>query len=104
MTKKKLMNDAIEILHRRYYQGRPERLESLDEARANAEIARTIVKLRTKARLTQRELASLVGTSPSVISRLEDAGYEGHSLTMLRRIAAALNRRLEVRFLPLVTK
>jgi hypothetical protein len=33
-----------------------------------------------------------------VICRLEDADYEGHSLTMLYRIAAALNHRVEVRF------
>jgi transcriptional regulator with XRE-family HTH domain len=55
--------------------------------------------LRSKASLTQAALADLVGTTPSVISRLEDAGYEGHSLAMLRRIAVALNRRLEIRFL-----
>jgi hypothetical protein len=36
--------------------------------------------------------------SASVISRLEDAEYEGHSLAMLRRLAAALNKRVEIRF------
>jgi transcriptional regulator with XRE-family HTH domain len=44
-------------------------------------------------------LAEKLGTKQSVISRLEDADYEGHSLTMLQRIAAALGRRLEIRFL-----
>jgi hypothetical protein len=39
-----------------------------------------------------------VKTTQSVISRLEDADYERHSLTMLQRIADALNCRLEVRF------
>ncbi len=101
MTKKKSTTDLIEIIHRRYFEGKPERLAELEEARESARIARTIYKLRTKARLSHRELAELVGTSTSVISRLEDADYEGHSLTMLRRIAKALNRRLEVRFLPL---
>jgi hypothetical protein len=42
----------------------------------------------------------LVGTTASVICRLEDADYEGHSLAMLRRIAAALGKRAEIRFLP----
>ncbi len=37
----------------------------------------------------------------SVICRLEDADYERHSLAMLNRIAAALHRRVEIRFLPL---
>ena len=104
MTKKRVTTDALEIIHHRYYEGRPERLAELEEAREDARIARTIYKLRTKARLSQRELAALVGTSTSVICRLEDADYEGHSLTMLRRIAKALNRRLEVRFLPLASK
>ena len=30
----------------------------------------------------------------------EDANYEGHSLAMLNRIAAALNQRVEIRFVP----
>ena len=35
------------------------------------------------------------------ICRLEDADYEEHSLAMLNRIAAALHRRVEIRFVPL---
>ncbi len=101
MKKKRVTKDAIEIIHRRYFEGKPEMLAALEEETANAEIARTIYKLRTKADLSQRELAGLVGTTTSVICRLEDADYEGHSLSMLRRIAKALNRRLEVRFLRL---
>jgi len=66
----------------------------------NAEIARKIFELRTKARLSQRELAARVGTSASAICRLEDGDYEGHSLSLLKRIAAALDRRVEIRFVP----
>ncbi len=97
---KKPITDAVEILHRRYYVGRPERLAELEEARAEDEVARKIYGLRTKAGLTQRQLAKLVGTTASVICRLEDADYDGHSLAMLRRIAAALDKRVEIRFLP----
>jgi predicted transcriptional regulator len=50
--------------------------------------------------LSQKELADLVETTQSAISRLEDADYDGHSLTMLRRIAAGLNQRVQVRFVP----
>jgi transcriptional regulator with XRE-family HTH domain len=50
--------------------------------------------------LSQRQLAKLIGTSASVICRLEDANYEGHSLAMLNRIAAALKQRVEIRFVP----
>jgi ribosome-binding protein aMBF1 (putative translation factor) len=98
--KKSKTTDAIAIIHRRHYAQRPEREASLQEERANAEIARKIYDLRKAAGLSQRALASLVGTTASVICRLEDADYEGHSLAMLQRIAAALNKRVEIRFLP----
>jgi transcriptional regulator with XRE-family HTH domain len=75
-------------------------LALLEEARANDEVARKIHGLRTAAKLTQRQLAKLVGTTASVICRLEDADYEGHSLAMLRRIAAVLDKRVEIRFVP----
>jgi DNA-binding XRE family transcriptional regulator len=96
--KRKPTTDAVEIVHRRFFEGKPDMLAALDEARANDEVARKIYALRTKARLSQRELAKLVGTTASVICMLEDADYKGHSLSMLRRIAAALDRRLEIRF------
>jgi DNA-binding XRE family transcriptional regulator len=99
--KRKRTTDAVEVLHRRYYEGRPARLADLEEARANDTVARKIYDLRTEAGLTQRQLAKLVGTTASVICLLEDADYEGHSMAMLRRIATALDRRVEIRFVPL---
>jgi transcriptional regulator with XRE-family HTH domain len=54
--------------------------------------------LRKQAGVSQAELARRVGTTQSVISRLEDADYGGHSLALLQRIAAALERRVEIRF------
>lgn len=99
--KRKRTTDAVEILHRRYYAGRLKRSAVLEEERANADVARQIYELRTKAGLTQAQVAKRIGTAPSVISRLEDADYEGHSLSMLRRIAAALQSRVEIRLVPL---
>lgn len=98
--KKRPTTDAVEILHRRYYEGKPKRLVDLEKTRANDQVARKIVTLRTQAGLSQRQLARLVGTTASVICRLEDADYEGHSLAMLNRIAVAMNRRVEIRFVP----
>lgn len=101
MTKRtKKTKDGLAILHRRYYAGRPNRLATLEEMRAADDVARQILQLRAEARLSQRQLAKLVGTTASVICRLEDADYEGHSLAMLRRIAAALKQRVEIRFVP----
>jgi ribosome-binding protein aMBF1 (putative translation factor) len=98
---RKSTSDAVEILHRRFFEGRPERRALLEEERANAAVARQLCGLREAAGLLQRELARLVGTTASVICRLEDADYEGHSLAMLRRIAAVLQKRVDIRFLPL---
>lgn len=93
-------NDAIEIIHRRYYAGRPHRIAQLQEAIANDHIARKIYDLRTNAGLTQRQLGKMIGTTASAISRLEDAEYQGHSLAMLNRIASALHKRLRIDFVP----
>jgi DNA-binding XRE family transcriptional regulator len=96
--KQRATTDPIEIIHRRYYEGRPQRLAALAEAEANDAVARKIYTLRKRAGFTQGQLAKMVGTTTSVICRLEDADYQGHSLAMLRRIANALNKRVELRF------
>jgi transcriptional regulator with XRE-family HTH domain len=70
----------------------------VEEESFNADIAQQVYDLRLAAKLTQKELAEKVNTQQSVISRIEDADYDGHSLTMLKRIAAALNVRLKVEF------
>jgi len=98
---KRTTTDAVEIIYSRHYAGRPERIAALREAMVNDDIARKIYRLRTEAGLTQRQLAKLVGTTASVICRLEDADYEGHSLAMLNRIAEAVNKRVVINFVPL---
>jgi predicted XRE-type DNA-binding protein len=101
MAKKKTTTtNAVKILHNRYIKNDPKRLESLKEEREKAYIAGQIYDLRTQAGLSQAQLAKLVGTTQSVISRLEDADYSGHSFNMLRRIASALHCRVEVRLVP----
>jgi ribosome-binding protein aMBF1 (putative translation factor) len=77
-----------------------EMADLVEQEQDNLDIARKIYELRTKAGLSQVDLARKVGTTQSVISRLEDADYDGHSLDMLRRIACALEKRVEIRFLP----
>jgi transcriptional regulator with XRE-family HTH domain len=91
--------DALKILDRMIGSD-PKVRRQIEEERLNLEIASMIYEARTAAPLTQQRLADLVGTTQSVIARLEDADYEGHSLSMLQRIAAALRMNLEVRFVP----
>lgn len=74
--------------------------QMIAEETVNSEVARLIYGARTSAGLTQTELADMIGAKQPVIARLEDADYEGHSLTMLQRIAIALNQRIEINFVP----
>lgn len=96
MARKGKRQDAIRILHGRYVKDDPGRKASLEEERVNAEVARLIYDKRTSAGISQQKLAELIGTTQSVISRLEDADYDGRSLSMLERIAYALNQKLTV--------
>ncbi len=101
MTKNKKTSDAAQILFRLFVEGNPEMEAQLEEERTNIDVAEQIYLLRTEAGLTQAELAEKIGTTASAISRLENADYEGHSMTMLRRIATALNKQLKISFVPL---
>lgn len=98
--KRSFESSTVQFLYDRYVGDDAKRVEAYEEVVLNAEIARKICELRTKAGLSQRELAERVGTSASAICRLEDADYEGHSLSLLKRIADALDLRVEIRFLP----
>ena len=97
-SKIKPRSPTLKHLYERYLEGDPEQEAAYEEYLANAEVARKIYEIRTKARLSQRALAKRVGTTASVICQLEDSDYHGHSLSMLRRIAAALDKRVEIRF------
>ncbi len=92
-------SDALKIIHR-ITGDDPELREMIAEEKLNAHIAHTIYQARTKAGLTQKELAERIGTQQPVIARLEDADYEGHSLTMLQRVAGALNQKVKISFVP----
>ena len=60
------------------------------------DLALLVREMREDAELTQAELAKKVGTTQSVIARLENAEYKGHSLTMLERVAAVCGVALKL--------
>lgn len=64
------------------------------------DVALQIAALRQQAGLSQKDLARLLKTSQQQISRLESPGYEGHSLSTLRRIAEVLHARVRIVFEP----
>ena len=91
--------DAIEILRRRAMKD-PKLQELYEEEKINFQAAVAIRRAREAAGLTQGQLAKRLGTTQSVISRLEDADYEGHTLKMLKRIAEALKQRVVIHLEP----
>ena len=60
------------------------------------DVALQLASLRKKSGLSQKQLAKRVGTSQQQISRLESPSYEGHSLSMLRRVADVLGATVHV--------
>ena len=78
----------------------PEFVARFAAAGESWDVALQMTDLRRKCGLSQKELAKLLHTSQQQISRLESLGYEGHSLSMLRRVAHALHARVRVVFEP----
>ncbi len=93
-------SDALKIIEK-INRTNPMLQEMVAEASVNADVAQLIYEARTKAGLTQQQLADLIGTKQPVIARLEDADYEGHSLSMLQKIARALNQRVVIHLIPM---
>ncbi len=96
----KKTSDAVEIMHRRFFKGRPDRISALAQTEREMALGRKIRDLREAVGLSQAALATRIGSSKSAISRIEDADYDGHSLNTLRKIADAFAQRLIVDFVP----
>jgi DNA-binding XRE family transcriptional regulator len=97
---KKKIRSASAILHRREYHRRPARIEELEQTRREMSLGMKIRRLRETAHLTQQQLADEIGTQPSAISRIEDADYDAHSVSLLAKVAKALDMRLIIDFAP----
>lgn len=95
----KKTRDATVILKRRLEKS-PALKQMVEEERVNYQAALEIRQARQRAGLTQAELAREIGTTQSVIARLEDADYRGHTLKIIEHIAEALGRRVEIRLRP----
>jgi transcriptional regulator with XRE-family HTH domain len=75
----------------------PDFAERFKKAGEAWDIALQITALRKESGLSQKDLAQRVGTSQQQISRLESPSYEGHSLSMLRRVAEVLGATVNVK-------
>src|SRR5580765_2828715 len=74
----------------------PEFAERFKRAGEAWDVALQLATLREKAGLSQKDLARKLKTSQQQISRLESPAYEGHSLSMLRRVAKVLSAKVRV--------
>lgn len=100
--KRKKTTDAVEIMNRLFYKGRPHRIAERDQTAREMALGMKIQRLREEAGLTQAQLARKIGTQPSAISRIEDADYDSHSVETLARVAEALGMNLIIDFEPKV--
>ena len=98
--KTKFNSAAVQELYDEVVGSDPSARDEFEQELVNIEVAQLIHDMRTGAGLSQRALAKKVGTSASAINRLESDDYQGHTIAMVRRIATALNRRLELRAVP----
>jgi DNA-binding XRE family transcriptional regulator len=62
------------------------------------DLAKKIIQLRSKAGMTQKDLAERAHTSQPSIARLESGSYRNLSLSFLRRVGGALNVEPRVKF------
>jgi ribosome-binding protein aMBF1 (putative translation factor) len=95
-SKRHRISNTCRVLHRVHVKDARTRA-CIEAQKLNTTIAEQALAAREDAGLTQSQPAKLVGTTQSVISRLEDADHDGHCLSMLQRIATALNRRVVIR-------
>ena len=98
---RKFKSAAVQEIYDELIGADPIAQEEFEQELVNIEAAQLIYDMRTKVGLSQRDLARKVGTSASAINRLESDDYQGHTVAMVRRIALALNRKLELRAVPI---
>lgn len=97
-SKSRKTSDAVKILDHLLKKENLRYREHLAAAVQDNMVASKIYALRQECGLTQAQLAKLIGTSQSVIARLEDSDYRGHSMAMLTRIAEVMGKRVVISF------
>lgn len=95
VMKSKKTTDAIELMNK-WYGGDEEWDQMLIDERLRVQVGQIVYDLRTESGLSQETLAKMAGTSQSIISRVENADYEGSALEMLYRICSVLHKQLKV--------
>lgn len=74
--------------------------EAYDALELEYQLAREMLKARSRANLTQDAVAEKMGTTKSAVSRLESATKHTPSLATLKRYAEAVGCDLSVKLVP----
>jgi transcriptional regulator with XRE-family HTH domain len=91
----KVTNNALEILE--YLVGKDSQMQQMvTESYLNAEVGQLIYETRTKAELTQKQLADMIGIEESILADVEEGDYEGNALIILHKIATFFNKKLKM--------
>ena len=93
----KRKKDDLDRLEEKLLKQDPTLAEEFERAGRAWDIAFQIYDLRQKAKLTQKQLAELVGTRQSNIARIESADYTGYTLKTLEKVTRALRAKMEIR-------
>jgi transcriptional regulator with XRE-family HTH domain len=79
----------------------PEFRKEYEALEPEYQLARSIIELRLKRGITQKELAEKIGTKQSGISRLESVNtHSNPSLSLLEKVAEALDAKLVIYMKP----
>jgi predicted transcriptional regulator len=74
----------------------PKVRKAYDALEGEFALAKEIIELRIRKKLTQKQLAQQIGTSQPAIARIESGSYQNVSLSFLRRVADALGAVPEI--------
>ena len=74
--------------------------KAYEELAEEYSLVRELFAARSRAGLTQEEVAQSMGTTKSAVSRLEAAGKHSPSVATLKKYAKAVGCEIEIRLLP----
>jgi transcriptional regulator with XRE-family HTH domain len=89
----------VDDLHKKWLRERPGYAKAYAELEEEFQLASEFIAARARADLTQEEVASRMGTTRTVISRLE-SGRMKPSTRTLERYARATGHKLRITFVP----
>lgn len=92
--------DGLKLIDERFFKGRPDLKLRVEQEVERLRLAERLREMREAEGLSQQELADRVGTQRSVIARIENPGYDRHSMSTLRKVSEALGHVMRIEFAP----